>query len=109
MSGLDLPQNPTLTDVQKYVRHMEEQRGFTGHDIESQCLLLAEEVGELFKRIRKTHSNLGMDVNKKYDFDPAGEVTDVLIMLTAIANRLNIDMEQAFRNKEEANKKRTWK
>lgn len=109
MSNLNLPLKPTLTDVQEYVRQMEQERGFTNHPIESQCLLLTEEIGELFKCIRKTHSNLGVDTNKKYDFDPAGEVTDVLIMLTAIANRLNIDMEQAFRDKEEANKKRTWK
>ncbi|HEU5186913.1 MAG TPA: hypothetical protein VFT87_00250 [Candidatus Saccharimonadales bacterium] len=108
MSKLTLPINPTIQDIQKYVRAMEQERGFTNHPVELQCLLLAEEVGELFKCIRKSHSALGIDANKTYDFDPAGEVADVLILLTAIANRLSIDMEQAFRNKEEVNKQRTW-
>lgn len=109
MSDLHLPKDPTLNDIQNYVKQMEQERGFTHNGVESQCLLLAEEVGELFKCVRKSHSALGIDNNKKYDFDPAGEVTDVLIMLVAVANRLNINIEQAFRNKEEVNKMRTWK
>ena len=108
MSKLVLKDKPTLADIQQYVKDMEADRGFTDFDVISQCLMLAEEVGELFKCIRKTHTDLGMDAAKKYDIDPAGEVADVLIMLTAIANRLNIDIEQAFRDKEEKNKKRTW-
>lgn len=87
---------------------MEKERGFTHEDVVAQCLLLVEEVGELCKAIRKSHTSMGVDINKSYTFDTAGEVADILIMLTAIANRLNIDMEQAFRDKEEENKKRTW-
>lgn len=108
MSKLQLPPNPTIADIQNYVKAMEEERGFTKHDIQSQCLLLSEEVGELFKCIRKSHSNLKIDINKKYDFDPAGEVTDVLIMLVSIANRLQINIETAFRDKEQKNKQRVW-
>ena len=36
------------------------------------------------------------------------EIADMLIYLCAIANRLDIDIEQAFREKEEVNKKREW-
>ncbi|MGH7196675.1 MAG: MazG nucleotide pyrophosphohydrolase domain-containing protein [Candidatus Saccharimonadales bacterium] len=108
MSKLHLKTNTTLADIQKYVADMEEERGFTQNDISSQCLLLVEEVGELVKCIRKSHTTLGIDSNKKYDFDPAGEVTDILIMLVAVANRLGVDMEEAFRVKEEHNKKRSW-
>jgi NTP pyrophosphatase (non-canonical NTP hydrolase) len=109
VSKLVLKDKPTLADIQQYVRDMEAERGFTEEDITSQCLLLAEEVGELFKCVRKTHTTLGMDSAKKYDIDPAGEVADILIMLTAIANRLDIDIEKALRDKEEQNKKRNWK
>ena len=108
MSKLVLKTKPTLADIQKYVVDMEAERGFTHEDVVSQCLMLSEEVGELFKCIRKSHTTLGMDPAKKYDIDPAGEVADTLIMLVAIANRLNIDIEQAFRDKEEKNKQRTW-
>jgi NTP pyrophosphatase (non-canonical NTP hydrolase) len=108
MSKLYLKPDPTLADIQQYVRELEEERGFTKHDITSQCLLLAEEVGELFKCIRKTHTKLGVDASKKYEFDPAGEVSDLLIMLVAVANRLDVDIEKAFREKEEKNKLRVW-
>lgn len=108
MSKLHLKKDPTLGDIQQYVRDMEAERGFADEDITSQCLLLGEEVGELFKCIRKSHTPLGLDINKKYEFDAAGEVCDVLMMLTSIANRLGVDMEQALRDKEEKNKLRTW-
>lgn len=49
-----------------------------------------------------------LDTNKVYDLDAAGGVADILIVLTAIANKLGIDMEQAFREKEERNKQRIW-
>lgn len=108
-SKLHLPQNPTLADIQQYVIDMEKERGFSGIGVTEQTLLLIEEVGELCKVIRKHHTSMGIDVNKHYDFDAAGEVADVLIMLTAVANRLDINFEQAFRDKEEQNKQRTWK
>lgn len=109
MSNLTLPAEPTLGDIQKYVRLLEQERGFTKDSVESKCLLLAEELGELAKCIRKSHSTLGVDAAKKYDFDTAGEIADILIVLTAIANRLQIDLEQAFRQKETKNKQRTWR
>lgn len=37
------------------------------------------------------------------------ELADLIIYLCAIANRYEIDLEQAFREKEEINKERTWK
>jgi NTP pyrophosphatase (non-canonical NTP hydrolase) len=37
------------------------------------------------------------------------EAADVLIVLLGICNMLDVDLEQAFRDKEELNKKRTWK
>jgi NTP pyrophosphatase (non-canonical NTP hydrolase) len=72
------------------------------------CLLLGEEVGELFKVVRKSHADMAIDVDKQYELDAAGEIADIIIMLTAIANRMGVDMEQAFRDKEERNKQRTW-
>lgn len=109
MSNLHLKENPTLGDIQQYVIDMEKERGFSHEGIVEQSLLLVEEVGELCKVIRKHHTTMGVDVNKQYDFDAAGEIADVLIMLNAVANRLGIDMEKALRDKEEQNKQRTWK
>ena len=36
------------------------------------------------------------------------ELADILIVLSAVANRYGIDLESAFRRKEEVNKKRVW-
>lgn len=108
MSILHLKPNPTLADIQQYVTDLEKERGFTKHTALEQCLLLMEEMGELAKCVRKSATTLGTDTAKHYDFDAAGEFADILIVLSAVANRMGVDLEQAFRDKEEENKKRVW-
>jgi len=103
---LNLPENPKLSDFQKYMKKMEEERGFNQESVLQKCLLMGEEVGELFKAIRKK-DGIHTDANsKEYQIDQ--ELADVFIYLCEIANRYNIDLEKAFRDKEEINKKRTW-
>lgn len=103
----ELKQNPTLAIFQKYVAELEIERGFKSQTIIDKCLLLGEEVGELFKAVRKTE---GLSVDSNSTFTEVGdELTDILIYLCAIANRKGIDLEEAFREKEEKNKKRVWK
>lgn len=107
-SNLKLPPNASLREIQQYIKDMELERDFTQTTVVQNCLMMVEEVGELAKVLRKHHAGLRIDQDKKYDLDAAGEVTDILIYLIAIANRLDLDMEQAFRDKEEKNKQRTW-
>lgn len=104
---LHLKQNPTLFDIQQYVRDLEEVRGFTEVTMTQNCLLLGEEVGELFKAIRKSE-NMRVDQNSKIGTVDE-EIADIIIFLCSIANRLDIDIEKAFRDKEEINKSRSWK
>ncbi len=106
-SDLHLPDNPTLADFQQYVIDLEEARGFTGQSILQRCLMLGEEVGELFKSIRKS-SGFEVDKNSKFG-SISEELADCFIFLCSIANEYGIDLEEAFREKEEVNKKRTWK
>ncbi|KKQ97528.1 MAG: hypothetical protein UT22_C0010G0016 [Parcubacteria group bacterium GW2011_GWC2_39_11] len=103
---LFLKKNPILKDFQKYIIKMEKERGFMDQTVIEKCLLLGEEVGELFKAIRK-ETNIKIDNRSKFksiDY----ELVDIFIFLCVIANRLNIDLEKAFREKEEINKKRVW-
>lgn len=102
-----LRKNPTLKDIQKYVAKMEKERGFLHDDLRDKCLLLGEELGELFKAIRKG-TTIKVDHNSKYG-SVDEELADIIIILCAIANRRKIDLEKAFRNKEKINKKRVWK
>lgn len=106
MNELELKADPTLRDFQEYVKRLESERGFTGQNAIEKCLLLGEEMGELFKAVRKT-MKLKTDVNANIGSIDE-EIADMMIYLCAIANRFDIDIEQAFRKKEEHNKKRIW-
>lgn len=106
MSELILKPDPTLRDFQDYVRKLEDERGFTQQNAIEKCLLLGEELGELFKAVRKT-MKLKTDVNANIGSIDE-ELADMMIYLCAIANRFDIDLEQAFRKKEEHNKNRNW-
>ncbi len=66
-----------------------------------------EEVGELFKAVRKAEK-IKIDHNSKIT-SVSEELADVLIFLCSIANKFEIDLEKAFREKEEINKTRSWK
>ncbi|MDD2807504.1 MAG: MazG nucleotide pyrophosphohydrolase domain-containing protein [Patescibacteria group bacterium] len=101
-----LNQKPMLSDFQQYVRELEEERGFTSQTVLQRCLMLGEEMGELFQAIRK-EENIVIDHNSKFG-SIEEELADIFIFLCSIANRYNIDLEQAFRTKEEVNKKRVW-
>ena len=99
-------ENSTLQSIQKYVIELEKERGFEKQTVLQKCLLLGEEVGELFKAVRK-HEKIAIDKNSKQTHIEE-ELADILIYISAIANRFNIDLESAFRKKEEINKKRKW-
>ncbi len=106
-SKLHLKENPTIQDFQEYVRLMKIERGFSTEDKAYECMLMAEEVGELFSAIRKTMQGSAIATNSKHK-DVELEIADVLIYLCSIANQNGIDLEEAFRKKEEINKQRVW-
>lgn len=105
---LNLKNAPTLPDFQQYVRELEEERGFSNQTNAQKGLLLGEEIGELFKAMRKREAELRVDANSAAH-DVADELADIFIYICAIANRYEVDLEQAFRNKEEKNKTRVWR
>jgi NTP pyrophosphatase (non-canonical NTP hydrolase) len=102
----ELKAKPSLPDFQKYVTELEHERGFINQTTIDKCLLLGEEVGELFKAVRKAE---GLAVDSNSTFTEIGdELADIFIYLCAIANRKDIDLEKAFLAKEKKNKQRTW-
>lgn len=101
-----LNKDPTLGELQEYYRLLCQERGFTNNTPQDDALYLGEEVGELFKAIRKT---LGHKLDPQSKVGTVEEeAVDVLMYLLAIANHFNVDLEQAFRDKEERNKRRVW-
>jgi NTP pyrophosphatase (non-canonical NTP hydrolase) len=103
---LPLPRAATLPDIQRYVADMEKERGFADRGVVDQCLLLGEEVGELFKAVRKSeHLSIGTtSIVGTVD----EELADILIFVCAVANRYGIDLSSALRRKEEHNEQRVW-
>jgi NTP pyrophosphatase (non-canonical NTP hydrolase) len=95
-----------LGDVQRYVAQMEVERGFADSTVLEQSLKLGEEVGELFKAVRK-HVNMPVDTTSVIGTVDE-ELADVLIYLCAIANRLGISLDEALRRKEAINEARSW-
>lgn len=102
-----LKSNPTLQDLQKYVAAMVKERGFEKDTIEQRFMLLLEESGE-FAKAARSHAGMKFADDTKTK-ELAHEAGDVLIVLLGLCNLLGIDLEQAFREKEEINKQRTWK
>lgn len=103
-----LTEKPTLKEIQDYVLATKKERGFNTTDKFYECCLLAEECGELISAVRK--NNKGGSVGSGSTIgNVAEELADVLIYLCSLANMHQIDLEQAFRAKEEKNKQRSWK
>ena len=106
MSALHLKENPTLRDLQEYVALLVKERGFEQETISELFMLFLEECGEMAKAARKAEK---MHIDKTSEqFNLGHEAADVFIYLLDICNHFGIDLEQAFRDKEELNKKRMW-
>jgi NTP pyrophosphatase (non-canonical NTP hydrolase) len=102
----DIREQASLGDLQRYVRQMEVERGFQDQTAIQKCLLLGEEVGELFRAVRRRE---GLVVDPASTNASVGdELADLLIYLCAIANRYGVDLEDAFRAKERVNATRAW-
>ena len=104
---MDSTKAPNISNLQDYVRSVLSERGFDDETVLEKCLLLGEEVGELFKAIRKTQE-MKCDDNSKFS-KVEHELADVLMYVMDIANKCGIDMENAFIEKENINKERIWK
>ena len=106
----DLKKDTSLVELQNYINNVLEIRGFNNQPIELKLMLLMEEVGELAKSIRKDSTSLPIDRCKINNYSPIEEeIADVLIVLFSIANKLQIDLYDAFLKKERENIKRKWK
>ena len=125
MQQTPFPENASISLLQKYVRQKCQERGFDKAEDLEIWLLLTEEVGELSRAIRKKRQ-LFTEVRNRENADQmshdavqnsqaisvqgnlAEEMADVLSYLLDLANRFNVDLEQAFRLKESENDKREW-
>ena len=97
-----------LADLQQYVNSMIEVRGFADETLKDLMIFMMAEIGELAEEVCKL-SNMKIDVSKDSTAHIADELADVFIFLLSICRNLNIDLFEAFKEKEEKNCSRNWK
>jgi len=110
---IELPEGAAMRDYQSYVHELEALHGWLDVDLVHNCFLMGEEVGELFKAVRRVETLFEQGGDAPADLDVrreevGDEIVDVLNYLLAIANRLDVDVEAAFRRKNAMNQERTW-
>ena len=101
-------EDTSVRHLQKYINDMIKVRGFEKETPKDIMILLTEEIGELAKEVRKL-SGIKTDANKKDEIGASEEIADVFIYILSMCKVLNIDLLEAFKNKEKINLKRTWK
>ncbi|MEN8118953.1 MAG: MazG nucleotide pyrophosphohydrolase domain-containing protein [Bacteroidota bacterium] len=103
-----LKDNPQLIDFQEYIKLLAEERGWDKNNPLEIFLLFSEEIGELAKAIRNKMELYHEPGKKIKPNELEYEFADVFSYLLDLANQFDIDLEKAFREKEEENLKRTW-
>ena len=100
----ELKQNPTLSDFQELIRELIVERGYDKETVSEVFTLLVEETGELAKAIRKYNGQKVHTDSQTHNV--AEELADVFWLVIDLSNRLGVDLEQAFRDKEIKNQSR---
>lgn len=115
-----LPESASLSQWQTYVAQTVAARGWDKASDLEVFLLFSEEVGEFAKALRRFrrlfHERPSSEQPVSRDAtevtparqELAEELADVLSYLLDLANRLEIDLEQAFIAKERGNRDRDW-
>ena len=110
---IELPDKAPMAEYQRYVHDLEAFHGWLDVDLVHNCFLMGEEVGELFKAVRKyerlfDQGEVEAPAQEAARAHVGEEIVDVLNYLMAIANRLDLDLEAEFRKKNARNQQRTW-
>ncbi|MEZ4826676.1 MAG: MazG nucleotide pyrophosphohydrolase domain-containing protein [Bacteroidia bacterium] len=102
------PSRPVLADLQQYQSEICRERGWDQTSDAETFLLFMEEIGELAKAIRKRKRLYEEKAKAHVHSDLEGEFADVLSYLLELANRFEVDLEKAYRDKEAENAGRVW-
>jgi NTP pyrophosphatase (non-canonical NTP hydrolase) len=106
MATPEEPQDTSLAAYQRYVAQVMAGRGFDEETVSQKFMLLLEEAGEFAQAARK-NANLAQAADTTVETlnDAAA---DVLAILLDVCNKVDVDLEQAFINREHKNQSRTW-
>ena len=102
-----LDTNSSLTEMQKHLDELCKEKGWDKNSVTEVFLLFSEEIGELAKAIRK-HSGFKGDKKPDNKDNLVEEFADVLNYLLELANRFDVNLEEAYRTKHSINDTRVW-
>lgn len=92
----------SLNRLQQYIQQVIHLRGFEHDSWEYVTVILAEEIGELAKALRKLKKLPANDTRQEeYIGWVSDEFADVLINLLDLANRFEVNLLEALRVKEQ--------
>ncbi|PDY45993.1 MazG nucleotide pyrophosphohydrolase domain-containing protein [Bacillus pseudomycoides] len=90
-----------LSEFQQYVANFSKEKGFADTTIEKRTMYLMAELGELTEAVlRRNDDNIKREIGL--------EMFDVIWNVCDLANKLEIDLEEAFQEKMEINRDRKW-
>ncbi|WP_439741317.1 MazG nucleotide pyrophosphohydrolase domain-containing protein [Bacillus pseudomycoides] len=90
-----------LSEFQQYVANFSKEKGFADTTIEKRTMYLMAELGELTEAVlRRNDDNIKREIGL--------EMFDVIWNVCDLANKLEIDLEEAFQEKMEINRDREW-
>lgn len=109
---IELPPRAPMSEYQRYIHQLEILQGGLTADLCQICLYLDKDLGKLFTAIRQHESLLHQTEKDPSEVEAnrtqlAEELVDILNHLLALANRLEIDLESAFRRKNAFNQQPT--
>lgn len=93
-----------LSELQQHVAEFSRSRGFDQNSVERRMLYLTSEVGEVAEEVLRIVENERRASKEKLGM----EIYDVIWNLLELANQLDIDVEEAARQKIAINKDRVW-
>ena len=91
-----------ISEFQQYVSNFSKEKGFADTTIEERTMYLMAELGELTEAIIERNDN--KDAKREIGL----EMFDVIWNVCDLANKLEIDLEEAFQEKMEINRGRVW-
>ncbi|EEL50036.1 MazG nucleotide pyrophosphohydrolase domain-containing protein [Bacillus cereus] len=91
-----------LSEFQQYVSNFSKEKGFADTTLEKRTMYVMAELGELTEAIIKRNDN--KDAKREIGL----EMFDVIWNVCDLANKLEIDLEEAFQEKIEINRGRVW-
>lgn len=97
-----------ISELQNQIKDFSIEKGFDKSTIEQRTLFLMTEVGEMVKELLHISYHPDREDLEEIKERLGLEMYDIVWNICDLANKLDIDLEEAFLKKMEINKTRTW-